>query len=160
MQSDALIRCALGALPFALAISLVPLQAVRALGPMDSRLVSAMSLDVPTNGVSTTSDGRRFLVLARIDGSAGPRVVEWKDGRLEPYPDVEWNDWSKGKDAARGFVRINSQRIGPDGFLWLVDVGAPGIGAKTLPGGPKLILDRHRQEQGQSRLFPRQGDQA
>jgi hypothetical protein len=106
---------------------------------MDSRLVSAMSLDVPTNGVSTTSDGRRFLVLARIDGSAGPRVVEWKDGRLEPYPDVEWNDWSKGKDAARGFVRINSQRIGPDGFLWLVDVGAPGIGAKTLPGGPKLI---------------------
>jgi len=130
---------AIGALPFALAISLVPLQAGRAQDAGDSRLVSAMSLDVPTNGVSMTPDGRRFLVLARIDGSDGPRVVEWKSGQLEPYPNAEWNSWSKEKDAARSFVRINAQRIGPDGYLWLVDVGAPSIGAKTLPGGPKLI---------------------
>lgn len=82
-------------------------------------------------------DGRRFLVLARLDGSAGPQVVEWKDGRFAPYPDAAWNGWTKGDDPAKAFVRVNAQRIGPDGALWLVDTGAPGIGNPVLPGGPR-----------------------
>ena len=30
-------------------------------------------------------------------------------------------------------------RVGPDGDLWIVDVGAPGFGYPGLPGGPKLV---------------------
>ncbi|MEH3118849.1 MAG: L-dopachrome tautomerase-related protein [Methylorubrum populi] len=111
----------------------------RALAAEDPRLAAAMSLDVPSTGVSIAPDGRRFLVLARLDGSGGPQVVEWKDGALVPYPDAAWNGWSKGRDPAGGFVRVNAQRIGPDGALWLVDTGAPGIGNPVLAGGPKLI---------------------
>jgi hypothetical protein len=102
-------------------------------------LLTALSLDVVCNGVSTTRDGRIFLVLARIDGSDGPRVVEWVDGKLRPYPDDAWNSWSKGKSADKALVRVNALRIGPEGDLWLVDVGAPGLGNPKLPGGPKLV---------------------
>lgn len=105
----------------------------------DTRLMTAMTLDTPSTGVSIAPDGRRFLVLARLDGSTGPQVVEWRDGTLVPYPDAAWNGWAKGRDPAKSFVRVNAQRIGPDGALWLVDTGAPGIGNPVLPGGPKLI---------------------
>ncbi|KQO49586.1 MULTISPECIES: L-dopachrome tautomerase-related protein [unclassified Methylobacterium] len=111
----------------------------RAFAEEDPRLVTAMTLDTPSTGVSIAPDGRRFLVLARLDGSAGPQIVEWKDGILVPYPDVTWNGWAKGQDPSKAFVRVNAQRIGPDGALWLVDTGAPGIGNPVLPGGPKLI---------------------
>ncbi|GJE56917.1 MULTISPECIES: SMP-30/gluconolactonase/LRE family protein [Methylobacterium] len=111
----------------------------RAKAAEDPRLAVAITLDVPSTGISIASDGRRFLVLARLDGSAGPQVVEWKDGRLAPYPDAARNGWTKGDDPAKAFIRVNAQRIGPDGALWLVDTGAPGIGNPVLPGGPKLI---------------------
>jgi sugar lactone lactonase YvrE len=84
-------------------------------------------------------DGRVFLVLARIDGSDGPQVVEAVDDGFVPYPDADWNTASSDTAAALRFVRINAQRVGPDGFLWLVDVGAPGFGNAPLPGGPKLV---------------------
>lgn len=91
----------------------------------------------PSTGVSTTPDGRMFLVLARIDESPGPQVVEVLGGEFRPYPDEAWN--GPGDDPAQRFVRVNAQRVGPDGDLWLVDVGAPGIGNPTLAGGPKLV---------------------
>src|SRR5438876_11846014 len=102
-------------------------------------LETALSLDTVTNGVATTRDGRIFLVLSRIDGSDGPRVVEWVSGTPRPYPEGTWNDWTEGKAASTGFVRVNALRVGPDGDLWIVDVGAPGIGNPKLPGGPKLV---------------------
>lgn len=35
---------------------------------------------------------------------------------------------------------MNSQRIGPDGALWLVDTGSPGFGSPVIfPNGPKLV---------------------
>lgn len=92
-----------------------------------------------STGVSTTPDGRVFLVLARIDGSEGPQVVEAVGDIFVPYPDADWNTAAPNADAAERFVRINAQRIGPDGSLWLVDVGAPGFGNAPLPGGPKLV---------------------
>jgi sugar lactone lactonase YvrE len=102
-------------------------------------LLTALTSDTVCNGVSTTRDGRIFLVLARMDGSDGPRVAEWVDGKPKPYPDRAWNGWSKGKSAEKALVRVNALRIGPDGDLWLVDVGAPGLGNPKLPGGPKLV---------------------
>ncbi len=105
----------------------------------DGTLETALSINTVTNGVATTRDGRIFLVLARIDGSDGPRVVEWVDGKPKPYPEGLWNEWTAGKAASTGFVRVNALRVGPDGDLWIVDVGAPGIGNPKLPGGPKLV---------------------
>ena len=36
-------------------------------------------------------------------------------------------------------MRVNALRIGPEGDLWIVDVGAPGFGNPKLPRGPKLV---------------------
>jgi hypothetical protein len=93
----------------------------------EDALKSVLSLNTVTNGVAKTRDGRIFLLLSRIDGSDGPRVVEWMDGKPRPYPEGIWNDWTAGKVVATGFVGVNALRIGPDGDLWIVDVGAPGI---------------------------------
>lgn len=41
---------------------------------------------------------------------------------------------------ASHFIRVNAQRVGPDGALWVVDVGSPSLGAPVLfPDGPKLV---------------------
>ena len=37
------------------------------------------------------------------------------------------------------FVGVNAIRVGPDGALWVVDRGSPGIGKPAVPGGVKLV---------------------
>lgn len=111
-------------------------------GPEDPRIEVALTLDVPTNGVSTTPDGRLFLVLARVGGSQGPVLVEYDraTNTSTAYPNEECNSYSEGADPATHFVRINSQRVGPDGHLYIVDVGSPSFGEPVIfPDGPKLI---------------------
>ncbi|KAF2720262.1 major royal jelly protein [Polychaeton citri CBS 116435] len=108
----------------------------------DPRLHNAITPETPSTGVSTTPDGRVFLVYPRIDGSIGPQIVEWDfaNNRSIAYPNEEINSYTEGKDPSTHFIRVNAQRVGPDGALWLVDTGAPGFGAPViLPEGPKLI---------------------
>ena len=102
-------------------------------------LATVLQLDSVANGYASDASQRVFLPLSRIDGSAGPQVVEWKKGKPVPFPDAHWNEWKPGDDPAKGFVRVNALRIGPRGSLWIVDVGAPGLGKAPLLGGPKLI---------------------
>lgn len=107
----------------------------------DPRINAAIVTKTPVNGVSTTPNGRIFLLYARVDGSSGPTVVEWKNGTAIPYPNLEWNSYNASADPTAHFVRINSQRIGPDGHLWIVDVGSPSFGEPViLPEGPKLVV--------------------
>ncbi len=102
------------------------------------QLETFLRSDANTNGVTTTKDGRVFLCYP--DAKPGQvRIAEWKDGQATPFPAGKWNLWRPGDDASQGFVLINSLRIGPDGYLYLVDVGSKGIGKPVLPGGPKLI---------------------
>lgn len=111
-------------------------------GPQDPRLVTQLSLQDVTNGVSTTPDGRLFLVISRVDGYKGPQVVEYNrtTGAQTAYPDEVWTSYKQGDDPAKHFVSVNSQRIGPDGNLYIVDTGAPGFGVPALvPYGPKLV---------------------
>ena len=104
------------------------------------RLETAIVTDTPINGISTTPEGRQFLLYARVDGSTGPTVVESIGNTTVPYPNLEWNSYNASKDPSTHFVRINSQRIGPDGQLWIVDVGSPSFGEPViLPEGPKLV---------------------
>lgn len=113
-----------------------------ALAAQDPRVKTALTLQTPVNGISTTPSGRLFLLYARVDGSSGPTVVEHFDnGTNSPYPNLEWNSYDSNKDPATHLVRINSQRIGPDAKLWLVDVGSPAFGEPVvLPQGPKLVV--------------------
>ncbi len=79
------------------------------------------------------------MTIARFDGSDGARVAEWVDGELKPYPDSAWNSWTFGDPGRNRLVRVNSIRFGPDGDLWLFDVGAPGMGKPRIRDGPKLV---------------------
>lgn len=117
--------------------------AQRYYGPNDPRVETALTLQHPSNAVSTTPDGRLFLLYARVDGSTGPQVVEYNrsTNATTPYPNAEWNTFTNGSDPSGHLIRTNSQRIGPDGNLWLVDVGSPGFGEPViLPKGPKLVV--------------------
>ena len=42
-------------------------------------------------------------------------------------------------DAKSAFVHVNALRIGPDGILWVVDAGAPGIGKPSVAGAARII---------------------
>ncbi|KAI9688332.1 MAG: hypothetical protein M1822_001280 [Bathelium mastoideum] len=111
-------------------------------GPEDPRINIEAVLDVPTNGASTTPNGRIFFVLARVDGSSGPQLVEFdrSTNSTTAFPNEEWNSYSEGKDPATHFLGVNSQRIGPDGNLYVVDKGATSFGTPVdLPYGPKLV---------------------
>lgn len=92
----------------------------------DPRLQPALTLNTTTSGVSTTPDGRLFIIWNHIDGSTGPFIGELVNGQFIPYPDEEWNLWNASdpnQDPNHHFLKPNAQRIGPDGLLWVVDNG-------------------------------------
>ncbi|KAJ5687556.1 hypothetical protein N7536_010175 [Penicillium majusculum] len=98
----------------------------------DDRLTTAVILDTPTTGASTTPEGRAFLKLARVDGTTGSQIVEVigevGEQKLVPYPNDAWNSWNATTDSEidsqTKYVSANSQRVGPDGNLWVIDSGA------------------------------------
>jgi sugar lactone lactonase YvrE len=91
------------------------------------------------NGVATTHDGRVFVSYPQADGP-GMQVAELTpDGTPHPYPDAAWNQSSPESDIAHAFVHVNAVRIGPDGNLWVVDAGAPGIGKPAVPGAARVF---------------------
>lgn len=111
-------------------------------GPQDPRVKTELVLEHPANGVSTTPDGRIFLVISRVDGSTGPAIVEYdrSTNTSTAYPNEEWNSYAEGKDPGTHFVGINGQRIGPDGKMYVVDKGGADFGAAIeLPHGPKIV---------------------
>jgi sugar lactone lactonase YvrE len=111
-------------------------------GPQDPRLQVQLTVQHPINGVSTTPEGRLFIIYARVDGSKGPQIAEYNQttNTSTAYPNEKWNSYADGKDPATHFVGVNSQRIGPDGKLYVVDKGGAAIGAPILlPYGPKLV---------------------
>ena len=104
-----------------------------------ARLEPVFSSDLVINGVTTSADGRLFLPVQSQQPGVGPQVVEVKDGKPVPYPDAHWNGWQPGMDGADRFVGVNAIRVGPDGALWVVDRGGPGIGKPLAPHGVKLV---------------------
>ncbi len=102
-------------------------------------LSTVLQMDSVVTGFTRTTGGRMFAALSRIDGSSGPQLVEWVDGKATPYPDAGWNGWRAGGDAAAAFVHVNAVRVGPDGLLWVVDIGAPGLGNPKVEHGPKIL---------------------
>lgn len=103
------------------------------------KLETVFSSDLVINGVTTSADGRLFLPVQPQQPGEGPQVVEVKDGKPVAYPDARWNGWQPGQDGADRFVGVNAIRVGPDGALWVVDRGGPGIGKPLVPHGVKLV---------------------
>ena len=110
-----------------------PLPRADALKPM------LQTNDLVFNGITRARDGRLFSPFQRQTKGRGLELGEWRDGKPVAYPDEAWNAWKEGSDPAKAFVAVNAIRIGPDGDLWVVDKGAPGMGEAPLPGGSKLV---------------------
>jgi sugar lactone lactonase YvrE len=123
-------------LAFVLALVVASSSAMAA--PMDQLVPEFTSKTLIMNGVTTTPDGRRFVVV-QPQQPGQPQIAEITLGTAKPYPDAQWNSWHAGQDGRTAFVGANSLRVGPDGALWVVDRGAPGIGAPLADGGPKLV---------------------
>lgn len=108
-------------------------------GSAAKSLKVAISLpNAQTNGVAI-AQGRTFLVIAKQKGQDVPQLAEYVGGQMKPYPDASWNAWKPGSDATRMWVHANSVRFGPDGTLWVVDFGSPGLGESVVPHGGKLV---------------------
>ena len=109
----------------------------------ESTLKSVITLpdDAITNGVTLTPDAKRiFMVIQRQTGQdALPLFAEYVNGALVPFPNAAYNQYQAGDDASNAFVHVNAARFGPDGTLWVVDVGH-GIGEQnTVPRAAKLV---------------------
>ncbi|MFG2050451.1 SMP-30/gluconolactonase/LRE family protein [Micromonospora sp. NPDC048935] len=103
----------------------------------DHRLTPVLQEDRVCTGV-TTVRGRVFLSYPSAD-RPGVQVVEaLPDGRRLPYPDAAWNRADQPPSGT--FVHVNGLRVGPDGWLWIVDSGSPRIGGAQVPGGARLIV--------------------
>ena len=105
------------------------------------QLATVLKLDSVAIGFALSPRGRTFVPLSRLDGSDGPQVIEWVDGKPVPFPDAAWNAHTndQGADPANRFVGVTALRIGPRGSLWVVDSGAPGLTGPKLPRGPKVV---------------------
>lgn len=102
-------------------------------------LEPVFSSDLVINGATTGGGGRLFLPAQPQRPGDGPEVVEVRDGKPVPFPDPRWNGWRPGMNGADRFVGVNAIRVGPDGALWVVDRGGPGVGAPLAPHGVKLV---------------------
>jgi len=105
----------------------------------DSRLQQVETSPRVWNGVTVSPEGRIFASLTQSEG-AGPQLVEVKNGRIDAWPDEEWNQW-ESQDPAHHFMHVNALRFGPDGDLWVMDAGNKGIGTgdKAVEKGAKLV---------------------
>jgi len=106
----------------------------------DDRLQPVWQANRVWNGVTTLQDGRAFASFPSCDGPGVQAAEILADGSLRAYPDESWNAVLDPPSPDGTFVRVNAIRVGPDGNVWVIDAGAPGIGAEAVAGGARLIV--------------------
>ncbi|CAN9339349.1 unnamed protein product [Alternaria sp. RS040] len=101
-------------------------------------------LDLATQGIAFSAEGRKFL-MQRYSLTDPPRAVELLDDNSTVlYPNAEWNSYNSSdstSDPAKTFVSLDGARIGPDGRYWLVDGGSQGLNHSTKLIGINLSND-------------------
>ncbi|MDO7845796.1 L-dopachrome tautomerase-related protein [Hymenobacter sp. M29] len=108
--------------------------------PSAAKLELVATSDTIWNGVAVADDGRTFVLFPHNEGGPGTRIGELKDGKVTPWPNRAWNNWQQpGDPAKQAFVRANSLRFGPEGYLWIVDTGTPKSDVVPVKDGPKLL---------------------
>lgn len=103
----------------------------------DDYEVVAEFFDLMPTGVTVSDDGRVFLSFPRWGDEVPFTVAEVVDGAAVAYPDARVNRWRAG-DSADQLISVQSVVVDPDGYLWLLDTGAPSF-APHVDGGPKLV---------------------
>ena len=139
--SHLLSACALAVLLSAASLPAQPVDPATARAEFTLTPVITMPDNAITNGVTLTPDAKRiFMVIQRQTGQdALPLFAEYVNGALVPFPNAAFNQYTPGQDASNAFVHVNAARFGPDGTLWVVDVGH-GIGEQnTVPHAAKLV---------------------
>ena len=112
-----------------------------ALAESTLKAVITMPDDTITNGVTLTPDAKRiFMVIQRQTGQDSlPQVAEYVNGALLPFPNAAYSQYTAGQDASNVFVHVNALRFGPDGTLWVVDMGHELGAPDTVPHAAKLV---------------------
>lgn len=102
----------------------------------DVEIIASIPAPDPS-GIAAIGD-RLFLGFPKHDGDHdGPVLAEWKDGRLVPYPSVQWAQSTSGDPADR-LVSPHGLTVDARGRLWIIDDGK--IKGQPIPhGGAKLI---------------------
>jgi sugar lactone lactonase YvrE len=90
-------------------------------------------------GVALSNQGRMFVNYPRWQGSHDADVVEVRsNGIARPYPDKDWNSWSKGQGGSNKWVCVQAVYVDDQDQLWVVDSGAPEMG-EVEDNGAKLV---------------------
>src|SRR5690349_10722327 len=101
-------------------------------------VVATFDEPMPT-GVTVSKDGRIFVNFPKWGDPVQFTVTEVKNGKVSPYPDLDWNRYAPGDKQEEKLVSVQSVVVDPSGSkLWILDTGSINFGP-VEPGGPKLI---------------------
>lgn len=112
----------------------------------DTRLVSVASSNHIWSGVTTTRDGRIFVIFPQVENGSLQLAELSSNGALIPFPSAGWNN-PPNNDSHAGFIHVSSARIGPDGALWVLDSGVKtgiynldnDMPVQRIPGAARLF---------------------
>jgi len=80
-------------------------------------------------GIAVSPGGRMFVNYPLWSKIYKYAVVEvMPNGTVKPYPNLEMNSWTKGKDGKNAWVCVQAVYIDDAGYLWVVDPAAPMLG--------------------------------
>ncbi len=99
------------------------------------------TFDQQVTGVAASRTGRVFVCFPRWEQDVAVSVAELgSGGTVTPFPDPAWNIWSNLKRPSPlvSLVCVQSVTVDPQGFLWILDAGAPAAGF-VIAGAPKLL---------------------
>ena len=109
--------------------------------PALAALETVATFEHQVTGVAVAGDGRVFVNFPRWTEDTAVSVAEVRNGRVVPYPDMEWNGWrNAAKDKVMPgdhWVCVQSV-VAHRGSLWVLDAAAPAL-EKIVKGGPKLV---------------------
>jgi sugar lactone lactonase YvrE len=110
----------------------------------DYEVVAEFTDQMPT-GVTVSDDGRIFVSFPRWGDDVPYTVAEVIDGKAIAFPNADVNSWSGAQPRDR-LISVQSVVVDPEGFLWLLDTGAPSF-SPYVDDGPKLVrVDLARNE--------------
>ncbi len=111
----------------------------------DQYEVVAEFTDIMPTGVTVSDDGRVFVSFPRWGDDVPFTVAEIVDGAAIAFPNATVNEWTAGESSDH-LISVQSVVVDPDGYLWLLDTGAPSF-APYVDRGPKLVrVDLARNE--------------
>ncbi|GBU19067.1 MULTISPECIES: major royal jelly family protein [Methylobacterium] len=125
-----------------LSTCLLALATAPAAAAENAQLTKVADFEHQVTGVTVSKDGRIFVNFPRWTEDTAVSVAELKDGKLTPFPDSEWNAWRNARkddvSPKDHWVCVQSVVADQKGNLWVLDPGAPAMGA-VVKDAPKLV---------------------